>query len=136
MQHNSNILSQTHVREMSHMCETRKNVRLCHALCIRPSVPRLPSRRVHDIRQCLQAKSVKKKSTWHERVCSHHSSDQCWSCHSPWCGSCHFADSHHCVEDEDDACDQWDLQLWLCHSRSTRSVSLNGFWRSLSSFGM
>ena len=32
--------------------------------------------------------------------------------------------------------EQWDLQLWMCHSRSDREVSLNDHWLSLSSFKM
>ena len=111
----------------SHVRDTKKCASVSRSVhSTKCSVSSLPSRARHSPMSVSEI--CEKKSTWHERVCSHHSSHQCWSCHSPWCGSCHFADSHHCVED--DACDQWDLQLWLCHSRSARSVSLNGLWRS------
>ena len=54
------------------------------------------------------------KSMWLERVCSHCSFHQSCLCHCSWCGSCHFAESHHCQcrvshqvaeDEEDDACE-------------------------------
>ena len=98
----------------------KTNVRQCHALCAFDEVFCLVACTTFA-NVCTRNLLKMTKSTWLERVYTSH---QCWSCHSSWCCWCHVADSHQYAEDEDDACDQWDLQLWLCHSRSARGDSL------------
>ena len=53
-----------------------------------------------------------------------------------FCGSCHFPDCHHSVEDEEDACDQLTFQFQVCHSTSDRNCSWDGRCRSRNRFGI
>ena len=103
-----------------------KNVRLCHALCIRRGL--LSSHTVACTtfaHVCTRAKKyefsiILAQENVLKRDCS---SQHNLCCHSPCCASCHFRNCRQSVEDEEDACDQ--LTFLLCRSRSGRNFSLN-----------
>ena len=123
MQH---ILSHTQVRVMicDQVRDTEKNVRATRCYVF-------TSRCVHTFANvCTRNLSKQKFHVGLERVCSHHSfspmlisplSAFVFAPLKSWCSCCHQC----CEDDEEEVCDQWLFQFWLCHSRSARNASSN-----------